>query len=189
MNFVEITATVLGLIQGVLILKNLRINWLFYVLQMIFLVVFSYQNNLFGDVALNALFVLFGLWAWWSWGKPQNRVSTTGANFLIHTLVASVATCGLFLYLLGTPDPLPLKDAITTVGGIWATIYMVQHKLETWVVWFFVDVLYVWEYASLEQPAWGLATLNVIWTVLAVGSFWSWYNKYDDIKTFVPEDI
>lgn len=177
MNHFEIAATVLGLIQGALIMFNKRCNWIFYVLQMIALVIFSFQSKLYGDVILNSAFVIFGIWAWFTWGKSRSNVTTTKGEWVWHTIGACVASAAVFYCLSITNDPLPLKDSITTIFGFLATLYMVQHKLETWVVWFFVDVLYVWQYAALPEPAWGLVVLNVIWSVMAIGSFIVWFKK------------
>lgn len=44
----EILATVFGLIQGILVMLNKRSNWIFYSLQMLFLVAFSIDFRLWG---------------------------------------------------------------------------------------------------------------------------------------------
>ena len=44
---IEIGATILGLIQGILVMLNKRSNWIFYVLQMLLLIIFSIYNKLY----------------------------------------------------------------------------------------------------------------------------------------------
>ena len=40
---IEILAVIFGVVQSVLVMLNKRSNWIFYVLQMILLAVFSYM--------------------------------------------------------------------------------------------------------------------------------------------------
>lgn len=178
MNSVEIVATILGLIQGALIMFNKRINWVFYVIQMIALIVFSYQCKLYGDVLLNAIFVLFGVYGWFSWKSKRKDVTTTKDRWVVDAFIAFVVMICLYMWLCTTGDPLPLKDAFTTSFGFLATIYMVLRRLETWVIWFIVDITYVWQYAMLPQPAYLLVGLNVLWSFMAVGSFVVWFKEY-----------
>ena len=57
----EIGATVFGLIQGLLVMLNKRSNWIFYILQMIFLIVFSIVNHLYGDIVNNSFYLILGV--------------------------------------------------------------------------------------------------------------------------------
>ena len=61
--FFEIGATILGLLQGGFVLLNKRVHWIFYILQMSFLVVFSIMNKLYGDMCNSA----FGSLSWCLW--------------------------------------------------------------------------------------------------------------------------
>lgn len=51
---------------------------------------------------------------------------------------------------------------------------MFRHKLEAWIVWFLNDVAYIAEYISLPDKAFGLISLYILWTVLAVFSYINW---------------
>ena len=65
MQAIEITATILGLIQGVLVMLNRRINWVFYFLQMIALLFFSWNVGLYGDVINDVIYLFLGLCAYY----------------------------------------------------------------------------------------------------------------------------
>ena len=64
---IEIICTILGLIQGVLVMLNKRSNWIVYALQMLFLVIFSWQAKLYGDFVQNLFYFFFCIYAWWMW--------------------------------------------------------------------------------------------------------------------------
>lgn len=51
----ELGATIFGLIQGILVMLNKRSNWIFYILQMLFMVVFSTIKYLYGDIVNNSI--------------------------------------------------------------------------------------------------------------------------------------
>ena len=76
----EILSTVLGLIQGVLVMLNRRSNWIFYTLQMFFLVLFSINAHLWGDVAIDGIYFFVGIGGFFLWrnGKKAEAISVYG---------------------------------------------------------------------------------------------------------------
>lgn len=187
-TFIEILAVIAGLIQGVLVMFNKKSNWYFYLAQMLLLVIFSTINNLWGDVAMNTIFIAYGIYGLVSWSKEGD---SNGVEVLTPAQTLRTIAATLFLWVISyviltrTNDPLPLLDSITTAGGLVATYLMVKHKLETWIVWFIVDVLYVVQYWLLPDQALYLMGLNVVWTVMAVISYISWKKLYNENKLTV----
>ena len=59
--FLEIAATIFGLLQGILVMLNKRSNWIAYIIQMIFLVSFSIATNLYGDIINNSIYLILGV--------------------------------------------------------------------------------------------------------------------------------
>lgn len=175
----EIGATVFGLIQGVLVLLNKRSNWIFYILQMIFLIVFSLMSHLYGDVANNSVYLVMGVVGFILWNSKKESSKITKLSIkekIIAVLIITFGTIILSFILKHTNDPLPLLDSFTTVSSFIATYYMMKKKLDTWVIWFINDIFYAIEYFILPNQALYLFALNIIWTFMAVGSYINW-NK------------
>ena len=174
--FLEIGATVLGLIQGVLVMLNKRSNWIFYILQMAFLIVFSTINHLYGDVVNNSIYLVMGVIGFILWNRPDSsKITTAGVKEkVIYTVLIALGTVGVAVLLKNTDDPLPLLDAFTTVSSLVATYYMMKKKLDTWIIWFINDIFYAVEYFILPDQALYLFALNVIWTGMAVASYINW---------------
>ena len=173
---IEILAVIFGLIQGVLVMLNKKSNWIFYIAQMILMVAFSWINNLWGDVALNCWFIVQGVIGMIMWNKEDNVPITTYSSrewgkWLFYALLGFL---GLMFILTKTNDPVPAMDAFTTVGALFATFMMAKKKLETWVIWFIIDIAYVIQYFMIPDQAWYLMGLNVIWTGMAVASYANW---------------
>lgn len=175
--FLEIGATILGLIQGVLVMFNKRSNWIFYILQMAFLILFSSMNHLYGDVVNNSIYLVMGVVGFilWNRNSDTNKITATSKKEkLIYILLIIVGTLGVSAILKNTNDPLPMLDAFTTITSLIATYYMVKKKIDTWVIWFINDIFYAIEYFILPNQAFYLFLLNVVWTLMAVGSYINW---------------
>ena len=67
----EIGATVFGLIQGILVMLNKRSNWIFYTLEMLFLILFSLINKLYGDVVNNSIYLIMGMIGFLLWNNDK----------------------------------------------------------------------------------------------------------------------
>ena len=175
---IEISATILGLIQGVLVMMNKRSNWIFYVLQMILLIIFSSINKLYGDIVNNSIYFILGIIGYIIWNKKSNIIITKCKNTekIVYVLIITFGTILLSIILSDTKDPLPILDSFTTISSLVATYYMIKKKIDTWIIWFINDIFYAIEYFILPNQAIYLFLLNVVWTIMAVISYINW-NK------------
>lgn len=182
MNFeisvlLEIFATMFGLIQGILVMQNKRSNWVFYILQIITLFVFSAINHLYGDMTNNVIYLIMGILGavMWSRTTREQRITKCGIwERVLYVFVIAFGTICVATWLRQTDDPLPWLDAFSTVSGFVATYYMIRRKLDTWIIWTINDIAYVFEYFLLPNTAWWLLCLNAVWTTMAVLSYVNW---------------
>lgn len=172
----EIGATIFGLLQGILVLLNKRSNWIFYIAQIICLLIFSYLNKLYGDVLSNSIYFVFGIIGWFLWKNEDIALisACSSKERLVYSSIIVFGTIIMFILLSKTQDPLPLIDSFTSVSSFIATYYMVRKKLDTWIIWFVNDICYVVQYGLLENQAVYLMSLNIVWTAMAVASFFNW---------------
>ena len=177
----EVLSTVFGLLQGVLVMLDKRSNWIFYSLQMFFLVLFSINVHLWGEVAIDSIYFFVGISGYLLW-RPGNRASAISVYGWKTRVVWGLASTMLivlsWIVLSKTNNPLPFWDSITSVTSIVATWFMFCHKLEAWIVWFVNDVFYIAEYFMLPDLALYLIGLYVVWTILAIVSFVNWKRLY-----------
>lgn len=167
-----------GLVQGVLVLLNKRINWIFYVMQMVLLLVFSWYNHLYGDVVNDIVYIAIGCIGWYTWGKPDSKITRCRiTEKVIYVFVILAVSAAAFYILSKTDDSLPMLDSFTTVSSFAATYYMMRRKIDTWVIWFINDIAYSLEYFLLPNQSLLLMSLNIIWTVMAVASYIAWFKE------------
>lgn len=176
--FFEISAVIFGLIQGTLALFNKRSHWIFYLLQLIALIVFSLNEKLYGDVILSCIFIVFCVLGFFFWKESEyKQISVCGIKEKgIYMSVIFICTFIGYLFLKKTNDPLPFLDSFTTVISFVAIYYMMKHKIDTWFLWFVCDVFYAIQYAFLPNPAVYLLGLYVLWTIMALVSYWQWHK-------------
>ncbi|MBQ9073511.1 MAG: nicotinamide mononucleotide transporter [Muribaculaceae bacterium] len=178
---IEIASSLFGLIQGVLIMLNKRSNWIFYTLQMFFLTLFSIEVRLWGDVFIDVIYAILGVICFilWKKGNSIDIISTYGWK---QRIICGLATIISIIVLGGilnqTNNPLPFWDSATSVTSIVATWLMFCRKLETWIMWFVNDILYLITYLKLPDPPLYIIMLYIIWTILAVISFVNWKILY-----------
>ena len=59
---------------------------------------------------------------------------------------------------------------------------MIRKKVDTWIIWFINDIFYAIEYFILPNQALYLFILNIIWTFLAIASYYNWKKIMDGSK-------
>ncbi|MBR3132462.1 MAG: nicotinamide mononucleotide transporter [Clostridia bacterium] len=175
-NYLEIGATIFGLIQGVLVMLNKRSNWIAYSIQMILMIIFSLTMHLYGDVVNSSIYLVLGIIGFIIWNRKDEKdiKKCSAKEKLFYISLIGFATMVGFLILNRTDDPLPLLDAFTTVSSFVATYYMMTKRIDTWFIWFINDIFYAIEYFILPEQALSLFILNVLWTVMAVFSYFTW---------------
>lgn len=174
--FLELGATVFGLIQGVLVMFNKRSNWIAYSVQMLLMIFFSLSMNLYGDVLNSSIYLILGIVGFIIWNKKdENDIKECSIKEkIVYCLIILVGTFIGFLILNKTDDPLPLLDAFTTVSSLIATYYMMNKKIDTWIIWLVNDIFYAIEYFILPDQALSLFALNIIWVFMAIMSGLNW---------------
>ena len=182
--FLEIASTIAGLIQGLLVMFNKRSNWIFYIIQMLFLVLFSLSAKLYGDVINNSIYIIIGITGFILWNRDSTKkIRECGIKErFIYLGIITIGTLISFLILNKTDDPLPLLDSFTTTSSLVATYYMMTKKIDTWFIWFINDIFYAIEYFILPDQALYLFLLNVIWTIMAVTSYINWKKIMESEK-------
>ena len=176
MNYLEISATVFGLLQGLLVMLNKRSNWVAYIIQMIFMALFSFSVSLYGDAVNSICYIFVGIIGFIIWNKKEEKYIgiCSCKERIFYIIIMALGTYIVYLGLSKTDDPLPLIDAFTTVSSFVATYYMIIKKIDAWVIWFVNDIFYCITYWLLPDQALYLFSLNVVWTFMAVGSFINW---------------
>jgi nicotinamide mononucleotide transporter len=153
-------------------------NWPFGVANAVCLFLVFLRARLYGDMALQVLFLAMCLLGWYRWlfgGEGHSRlrvtrITTSGA--LIYTATGVVATAIFTPYLRSVNDASPLLDALTTVLSVEAQYLMTRKVIEHWLVWMAADVIYIWLYA--ERGLYQTSVLYIVFLAMCVAGWRDW---------------
>jgi nicotinamide mononucleotide transporter len=154
MNALEIAGFVTGALSVWLAVRQNPWNWPFGVANAVCFLVLFWQARLYGDMALQVLFIAICLLGWYRWlfggeGHSRLRVShITPRAAIVYAFLGVSATAAFTPYLRSVGDASPLLDALTTVLSVEAQYLMTRKVIEHWWVWIAADVVYIWLYAS-----------------------------------------
>lgn len=188
----EIITSIFGLIQSILIMLNKKENWIFYLLNISVLIIFSLTAKLYGDVLENSIYLLiglFGLFSWYSKNISSKIIKNneihwmTSKERIIYFFIFIVISVLIYLWLIHTDDPLALLDAITTGLSFVATFTMATKKVDSWIYWLVDDILMAITYYLLPDKALWLMSLNIVWIFLAIATIYSWSRLAKNGKT------
>jgi len=181
-NWLELAGLVSGLLCVWLMIRENVLTFPIGLLYALITVVVVARANLFADVLLNLYYVLMNAYGWyfWSAGGKERRsddvllvgwVPTRQWPLLILLLVAGTLAMGWYFSAMTSAD-LPYPDSFTTVASFIAMWMSARKYLESWVLWFVIDVVQVVLYVVKGIEAYAL--LYLVYLGMAVGGWLAW---------------
>lgn len=185
MSLVELIGVIAGIIGVWLAARQNIWTWPVSIIGVTAYVFVFYDARLYADMGLNAFYVITSVYGWYEWlyggkGHSERKVSRIGRRELIVLLLLVVAfTGGLGFFLDNYTDAdLSYTDSATTAVSLMAYWMMAKKRLENWIVWLVVDVVYVGVYFYKELY---LTTfLYLVFLVLAVMGYFDWKRDMEN---------
>ncbi|MBS1718988.1 MAG: nicotinamide mononucleotide transporter [Armatimonadetes bacterium] len=130
-------------------------------------------TDVVGPMALLALWTL----GWWIWARrtSSDSLQITSLSWLSRVAVVAAIALGTLLYIpiiRHFKGDVPELDSLLTVSSIAAQFLLNGKRVENWVIWILVDIMYIGLYwhRNLESTA----VLYAIFLVLAVMGLVNW---------------
>ena len=148
----------------------------------LYIIVFR-RTGLYSDMGLQVVYLVLSIYGWYQWlygGAERTQLTVSRATmleWLIATPIALVFWLALGRYtstLQGVA--LPYLDSCLTTISLVAQWMMTRKRLENWVLWILVDIVYVPVYVYKHLPV--TAVLYAVFLVLAVLGLRSWRRSY-----------
>lgn len=178
---IETVGFLSGLIWIWFLIKENPWGWPAGILSSSTYVYFFYQGKLYGDAALNALYVVLGVlgWYWWSRGIDRTQhlqIDHVRASVLITLAVASAVGAALLVpHFLAGDSPVPVPDAVLFCSALSAQYLQARKKIENWPFWIAVNSGYVAIYLYKGWVA--TAVLTTVYALMAIAGWRSWALK------------
>ncbi|RSZ57930.1 nicotinamide mononucleotide transporter [Massilia atriviolacea] len=175
----ELTALVLSVVTVVLNIRQTHWAWLFAIASSAVYGVVFLNARLYGDMGLQGVFIAVSVWGWYQWlyGGEQHAPLTATWSSRAGWVAGIVGWLLLFAaigYLLRTltDTDVPHIDGFLTAGSLLGQLLLSRKKVENWIVWIVVDVLYVGLY--IHKDLYATAILYAAFVVMAVFGWRAW---------------
>lgn len=176
----DITITITALIYVVLSARNNPWCWPFGIVSAALWAYASYAYyDLYIDALLQVFYVGMGAWGLYQWQqggeeggvKPITQLPLQ--KHLTYLLIGTIVSIA-FGYFFGTYTATAASywDAFTTVFSVIATWLLVERRLENWLYWIIIDIIYSGLYWS--RGAVLLGALMVVYTIIATVAYFNW---------------
>lgn len=159
-----------------------------------------FQVQLYPDMFLQIFFFVTNVMGWWRWTHPkpheEDRKHELRVSYMSRKDVFLVSAFGLAgTFLLGQfaqnlheffptiftkPSAAPYLDSFITVMSVITTFYMIQKKIECWVIWLLVDIVATYLYFVRDIKLYGV--LYLAFCFIAAFALWNWIREYNSYK-------
>ncbi len=188
MPLVELISVITAIIYVVLAARKNIWCWLFGIISSIFWTYAAYQYyQLYVDALLQIYYVAMGVYGWYSWNRgfklaasEQLAITKMKNKEHIQIIVGGILLTVLVGYFFKTYTAAVATylDAFTTVFAIITTVLVARKKLENWIYWIVIDLVYVYLYGS--RGGYLFAALNVIYIVVAYFGYLNWRKEINE---------
>jgi nicotinamide mononucleotide transporter len=177
MSLIEITAIMASIVGVLFSMAKKSQAWVCNIIASGLYSYVFYQNSLYSDMELQGFFILMALYGWWNWSRADQDWVPERSS--LRALLGGVAVALLFGMGSGylhqqyfSSVSFPFLDATLTGLSIWGTWLATRRKIENWIVWIGVDIVYVGMY--LNKGLYGTAALYGLFILLALKGYIDW---------------
>ena len=172
-----------GVISVVLCSQKKYSFYFWSILQLVTIMIISYQTRLHGKLVENAFYLItmfIGMNIWkenTTDNTIQVRTIMDCIDYVIFGIIFLLPLTSLASYMLIShynPDQIVL-DTITTTIGMIAQVMLILRFREQWVLWFILDVLCIVLWA--KDGNWCLMVQYIFWTINCIYGYYCW--KYE----------
>lgn len=200
MSYLEFTGVITGLAAIWLSAKAHLWSWPIGIANVTLSFFLYYQIQLYPDMFLQIFFFITNAIGWWRWANPKPheedrkkelQVSYLGwRKFLVLCAIGVAGTIALgaiasklhawFPVVFALPSAYPYADSFIMVMSIVTTFYMIEKKIESWIIWIIVDIVATVLYYKKGIKFYALEYL--IFTGIAAFGMWHWLQEYNSYK-------
>ncbi|TCB68860.1 nicotinamide riboside transporter PnuC [Acinetobacter sp. ANC 4178] len=179
MSGLEIFAVIISVIGVALTIKRNMWCWWFNFLAFVLYAYLFYTFKLYGETILQFFFMVVNFYGFYHWfkGKQQDhdiRIEPIKLSTVIwQILLAALAGLAFGLSLkFWTDAAVPMLDAQLAAFSLLATYWTSRKHIATWVLWVFVDIVYVGMF--IYKDLFLTAGLYAAFVGLAAFGWWQW---------------
>jgi nicotinamide mononucleotide transporter len=160
-----------------------------------------YQSQLYPDMFLQVFYLVTNIVGLWRWTNPRQGEEDLRKELKVSVMTRKQVILCCSVGILGTvllgsfairlhdwfpsvfslPSAAPFQDSFITVVSILAQYYMLQKKVECWILWLLVDILATYVYFTRDLMF--SSALYFVFCGLAIYALWNWNREYKSYRT------
>jgi len=179
MSPLEIFAVIISIIGVTLTIKRNMWCWVFNFFAFVLYAYLFFEFKLYGETILQVFFMVVNFYGFYHWlkGKQQDheiRIEPIALQTVILQMIIAAVGGGVFGLSLHyfTDAALPMLDSQLAAFSLLATYWTSRKHIATWVLWVFVDIVYVGMFMYKELFL--TAALYAAFVGLAAFGWWQW---------------
>lgn len=181
-NLLETSGVVTGILCVYLAAKNRILSWPIAIISVVIYIFIFWDARLYADMGLQVYFLIMNFYGWYFWSrrgdKAETPVSSITAKEIVFSLIGiAVFTLGLGFFLFNSTDAsFPFIDSFCTACSLVAQIFLARKVMENWLIWIFVDVIYVGVYIAKDLHL--TAGMYALYIYIAAIGYLEWRKDY-----------
>lgn len=179
MSPLEIFAVIISVIGVALTIKRNMWCWGFNFLAFILYGYLFFSFKLYGETILQGFFIIINFYGFYYWLKGKQIeheiriVAIPAKTVIIQMLLAALGGLIFGLSLKHFTDAaVPMLDSQLAAFSLLATYWTSRKHIATWVLWVFVDIVYVGMF--IYKDLYLTAGLYAAFVVMAAFGWWQW---------------
>ena len=184
----EVVGVITGLLCVYLAARNNIWNWSFAIVSVGIYIFIFWDSKLYADMGLQFYFMAMNIYGWYFWSrKPKTEAKTPVLKITRTEVLLSIAAVIVFTGLLGillkknTDAAFPFIDSFCTACSLVAQVFLARKVLENWLIWIFVDIIYVGVYSFKHLNL--TALMYAIYIAIALMGYLDWRKDYRKQQT------
>lgn len=177
-----------GVFTGILCVwlaaKNNIWNWPIAIISVLIYIFIFFESKLYADMGLQFYFFLMNIYGWYYWSKQKENptkerpISTITKKEIVFSIIGVIVfTLALgFLLHKNTDASFPFIDSFCTAVSLIGQIFLARRVIQNWLIWIFVDIIYVGVYFSKDLYATGL--MYALYIGIATMGYLDWRKIY-----------
>jgi nicotinamide mononucleotide transporter len=185
LSYLEIVAVITGLLCVYLAAINNIWNWPIAIISTVITIYIMAGKALYADMLQYTYLTIINIYGWYVWSRkktdeekrPVVRISRKQILWTVAAVMVITPVLGFTLITFAArlnyqPPAFPYLDSFCTVVSLAAQVLMARKVLENWLIWVFVDIIYVVIYTVKDLQA--FAFMFVVYIVIALIGYFDW---------------
>lgn len=191
-SLLEIFGVISGILCVYLAARNNIWSWPLAIISVSIYIIIFYDAKLYADAGLQVYFLITNIYGWYFWSRKSEKdekvpVSFASGKSIILSLIAIVIftlLLGTFLYK-GTDASFPYIDSFCTACSLIAQLFLARKIIENWLIWIFVDIIYVGVYLVKDLHL--TAGMYALYILIAAMGYINWKKEFRQSK--LPQNV